>query len=371
VPWSLEHPGVEALLEKIRRAGVPLKEFIGISPYYGIKTGFNEAFLIDTPTKERLVREDPRSVEIIKPYLRGQDIQRWDPRWTGLWMIVMRSSENHEWPWAGFEEAKAERAFRDTYPSIYSHLKPFEERLRKRSDSGRYWWELRSCAYYDLFDQPKIYYPDITWTSQFALDQEGYISNNTVYFLPTDSRWLLAVLNSPLMWHYCWKTAVHGKDEALRFFGDLVEALPVATPPAAIRSETESDVERLVAMAKNRQIATRQLLDWLQVEFGVTTPGKRLSAPHDLDPETFIAEVKKRRAGGASLTSADLKRLRAEYSETIQPLREEIEAAERLEHAISDAVNAAYGLTPEEVAVLWETAPPRMPLKPLAGAEIG
>lgn len=116
---------------------------------------------------------------------------------------------------------------------------------------------------------------------------------------------------------------------------------------------------------------TTQLLDWLQVEFGVSAPGNKLSAPHELDPETFIAEVKKRRAGQASLTSAELKRLREEYSATIQPLREELRTAEQLEHAISEAVNAAYGLTPEEVTLLWETAPPRMPLKPPTGVEVG
>lgn len=33
----------------------------------------------------------------------------------------------------------------------------------------------------------------------------------------------------------------------------------------------------------------------------------------------------------------------------------------QLERQLSDLVNEAYGLTPEEVALLWETAPPRMP----------
>ena len=63
-------------MEKIRHNGVPLAEFAGVKPLYGIKTGLNEAFLLDTPTKDRLVREDPDSAGIIKPYLRGQDIKR-------------------------------------------------------------------------------------------------------------------------------------------------------------------------------------------------------------------------------------------------------------------------------------------------------
>ena len=79
-------------MAKIRENGVPLAEFAGVKPLYGIKTGLNEAFLIDTPTKDRLVREDPRSAEIIKPYLRGQDIKRWSPEWRGLWMIFLSAA---------------------------------------------------------------------------------------------------------------------------------------------------------------------------------------------------------------------------------------------------------------------------------------
>ena len=67
--WTLEPPGVMALMEKIRRVGVPLKEFAGSRPLSRSQTGLNEAFLIDTPTKERIVRADPQSAAIIKPYL--------------------------------------------------------------------------------------------------------------------------------------------------------------------------------------------------------------------------------------------------------------------------------------------------------------
>ena len=85
--WQLDPPEVAALMDKIRRAGVPLKDYAGVSPQYGIKTGFNEAFLIDTPTRDALVAADPKCAEIIKPYLRGQDIERWYAPWRGLWMI--------------------------------------------------------------------------------------------------------------------------------------------------------------------------------------------------------------------------------------------------------------------------------------------
>jgi hypothetical protein len=152
-----------ALLDKIRRNGVPLTEYAGQNPLYGIKTGMNEAFLIDTPTRDRLVADDPACAEVIRPYQRGQDIDRWWSPPSGLHMIVLKSSGDQTWPWAGAaDETDAERRFRATYPSLYAHMKRFEEivdpdtgrrrGLRHRDDHGRFWWELRPCSYYQLFE---------------------------------------------------------------------------------------------------------------------------------------------------------------------------------------------------------------------------
>ncbi len=152
--WYLESSAVDDLLAKIRRAGVPLAEFVGTEPYYGIKTGLNEAFLIETAVRDRLVGADARCAEIIKPYLRGQDIKRWAPEWHGMWMLVVKSSSDQPWPWSKAGDA-AEEVFRQTYPSVYQYMKAWEEKLRKRQDQGRHWWELRPCAYYHVFSQPK------------------------------------------------------------------------------------------------------------------------------------------------------------------------------------------------------------------------
>ena len=67
--------------------------------YYGIKTGLNEAFVIDGATKERLITEDPKSAEIIKPWLRGRDMKKWKAEWAGLYLIRIPSSANKAWPW--------------------------------------------------------------------------------------------------------------------------------------------------------------------------------------------------------------------------------------------------------------------------------
>ncbi|WP_166398170.1 Eco57I restriction-modification methylase domain-containing protein [Rubrobacter marinus] len=358
--WSLEASAVSDLMEKIRERGIPLAEYAGVKPYRGVLTGLNEAFLIDTATKDRLVREDPRSAEVIKPYLRGQDIKRWSPEWRGLWIVVLKSSGDHAWPWSGTDNA--EEVFQRTYPALHSHMKPLEEKLRKRKDKGRYWWELRSCAYYDAFERPKIMYQEIQFHSQYGLDTSGLLTNNKGFFLSSNNLWIPAVLNSPLMWWHNWRHLPHMKDEALSPVGVLMEKLPIASPTDKTRAEAEDAVGRLVSITRSEQEARRDLLDWLRVEYGVEKPGGKLEDYARLEPDAFVAEVRKRRPKSEGpLTPARLKALRAGYEETAEPVREGRTEAARLEARLSELVNAAYGLTTEEVDLLWSTAPPRMP----------
>src|SRR5207302_2058255 len=147
-----------------------------------------------------LVRADPQCVAIIQPYQRGQDIERWWSPPSGLHMIALKSSSDQAWPWSdAHDEAEAARRFRATYPSLHAHMKKFEEvvdptgkrrGLRHREDHGRFWWELRSCAYYEAFKNPKIQYQEIQYHPRFNLDLTGCLSNNKAFFLPTDDPWL-------------------------------------------------------------------------------------------------------------------------------------------------------------------------------------
>ena len=358
--WEIEPPEVAGLLKKIRHSGVPLTQFAGVKPYRGVLTGFNAAFLIDTATKERLVKAHPNCAEVIKPYLRGQDVDRWRPVWEGLWMIVLKSSENHPWLWAE-TGAEAEAVFQRTYPSLHAHMKQYEPQLQPRQDQGRYWWELRSCAYYSGFERPKVMYQEIQFHPCYCLDEAGTYSNNKTFFLATDDLYLLCVLNSPLMWWHNWRYLPHMKDEALSPMGFKMETLPIARPTDEVRAATQKAATMLLALTKQQRTSFRDLLDWLRIEHTVEKPSIKLQNPVGLDTDTFVAEVKKARGKAKSLTPAALKSLRDAYTDQIEPARARAHEAQILEAKISDLVNAAYGLTPAEVKLMWRTAPPRMP----------
>ena len=118
----------------------------------------------------------------------------------------------------------------------------------------------------------------------------------------------------------------------------------------------------LVEGTKKQQIICRDLLDWLRMEHGIEKPSMKLQSPTTLDSDAFVAEVKKLRGKKNPLSALALKNLREEYCRTVEPSRALAAEALTLEQEVSGLVNDAYGLTPDEVKLMWQTAPPRMPV---------
>lgn len=349
--WVLEPPGVRTLLEKMRQKNAPLNEYAELKPYYGIKTGCNEAFLVDQQTKERLCREDPRSAEVLKRYLRGQDVGRWSPEWRGLWMIYA--------PW-NFEL--------DRYPAIARHLKSHRRTLEDRAEvkQKRFPWYALSrygSEYAHLFDQPKIVYQVIQFYPKYALDRSGLYINDKAFFLPSDDPWLVAVLNSPAMWWHNWRYLVHMKDEALNPAGEKMGAVPIPLPSAAQADQVAEAVVALVELTRTATDSTTGLLDVLRLEYDVEKPGQALADFATMSSDAFVQEVIKRRAKQASrLSPAGLAELRKMFHAESSAVIEKRTLILKLEQKVASAVHGAYGFDASDEAMLRETAPPRMPL---------
>jgi methylase of polypeptide subunit release factors len=358
--WQLEPKAVNELLWKLRGKGVALSEFIGAQPIYGIKTGCNAAFFVNDHKRRQLVAEDPASESLFVRYYRGQDIKRWKSDWEGEWMIALRSSNETTWPWSSGDDS--EKVFEAAYPAVYRHMCSHKSALLARKNNVRFWWELSSFSAWAAFLKPKITYQEIQFHPSYAFDSEGTCSNNKTFILPTDDKFVLAVLNSPLMWWFNWRNLPHMKDEALTPSAYLMELIPIAQPTPEIRAATESAANRLIEITAARQQTQSTILDWLRVEFAIEKPGNKLQSLITLDSNAFVAEVKRVRGKNQPLTAAALQALRQEHATTIEPARSLAAEALQLECRINDLVNQAYGLTPEEIDLMWQTAPPRMPI---------
>lgn len=247
--WSLAPASQQALLDKLRAAGPPLADYVGGQIYYGIKAGLNEAFVIDAAARARLIREDPRSAELIKPFVAGRDIKRYEPLAARQYLLFVRRGTDIS-----------------QYPAVLAHLEQYRERLMPRPPDwqgdrwpgrkpGNYkWYELQDTIdYYAAFEQPKIIFPDIAAEGNFALEPEGGVySTNTTYIIPTADLYLLGVLNSNVVnWFYTNLSATY-RGGYLRFIYQYVSQIPIPQPPdAAQHDELVALVERMLALKRD------------------------------------------------------------------------------------------------------------------------
>ncbi|MCX7069117.1 MAG: Eco57I restriction-modification methylase domain-containing protein [Methylococcales bacterium] len=188
--WVISSSIEQQIKAKIEAIGTPLKDW-DVNINYGIKTGFNEAFIIDTATKERLCFEYSKSAEIIKPILRGRDIKRYSAEWAGLWIIGT---------------FPALHLNIDNYPAVRDYLKSFGNRLEQTGENGcrkktcNEWFEVQdTIAYWQEFEKEKIIYPNMTSLLPFCYDKDGFITNQKCFILTGESlKYLVSFLNSKL-----------------------------------------------------------------------------------------------------------------------------------------------------------------------------
>lgn len=268
--WIILDNAEITIKDKLQTIGKPLKDW-NIEINYGIKTGYNEAFIIDTETKERLCFQDSKSLEILKPILRGKDIKKWQASWQGFWIIGI------------FPALKINI---DDYPAIKKYLESFGEKLEQagrkfinlqgmeettRKKSGNKWFETQdNIAYHKNFEQEKIIYPDISQGINFIYDDKGYFLNNTGYFFNCKNpKYFIAILNSKTTeWFYKTITSSLGNTGS-RSFTTFMENLLVPEIPESeqapfvdltnrILSLTQSD-DYSVNPEKQKQVATMQV----------------------------------------------------------------------------------------------------------------
>jgi type I restriction-modification system DNA methylase subunit len=274
--WQLESPAVFRLLEKLRQAGRPLGEYVNGRWYWGIKTGLNEAFVVDRETRDRLIREHKTSAELLTPILRGRDVKRWRANFSEQYLIKIESSENKDHPWSGKSEREAEKIFAATFPAIHAWFEDFRAALLKRADQGKYFWELRSCAYWNEFDQTKLVVPAISGAVNVSLDREGFLSNNkTSIFVCDDASFVSALLNSRVAF---WFTRQVFATKQGGFY-DFEPRYSSQWPIPAVQVERKQPVERLVQrilLAKERDAGAdvsaleRQLDELVYLLYGLT-----------------------------------------------------------------------------------------------------
>ncbi|MGV4511182.1 Eco57I restriction-modification methylase domain-containing protein, partial [Ornithobacterium rhinotracheale] len=145
--WVILSPIEQQIKSKIEKIGIPLKDW-DVQINYGIKTGYNDAFIISGSKKDEILanckteEERKKTAEIIRPILRGRDIKRYGYDFADLWLINTHN---------GIKEKGIKPINIDDYPAIKKHLDQYWSRLEKRADQGVTPYNLRNCAYMEDF----------------------------------------------------------------------------------------------------------------------------------------------------------------------------------------------------------------------------
>ena len=249
--WLLAPQPVQKLMSKLLRSGKTVGEHIDYKIHRGISTGLNRAFVIDSETRNGLVAEDSKSKNVIKRWIEGSDIKPWNVNWNGKWVIVFASSQNADWPWSRLEnENDAERLFAANYPAVYRHLLSFRTAARMRGDKGKFWWELRSCRYYDAFERQKIVWGNLGARPGFASDGDGNYVCAPAVCIESDDIGLLAVLNSSVCDWFMRLTAAQRANGFLEYKPMYVNDMPMPDQGIAGRLIGERDVSELTRKVK-------------------------------------------------------------------------------------------------------------------------
>ena len=265
-PWSILTPAERTVMGKMLAAGTPLKDW-DIAMYRGVTTGLNHAFVLDDAARQELIDADAKSEELIKPVLRGKDIQRYQANWAGLYLI------------ASFPALQMDI---DDYPAVKKYLLTFgKERLEQngkaleggskaRKKTQNKWFETQDAtAYHREFAKEKLFWMDLTEQGRFAYDAGGTFCMNTVFLMTGPAiKYFCAVLNSRLITWFMGNTALNSGMGVTRWIGHTVEQIPVpqisaarqrpfirlvdrvlaakAAEPAAETSDDEAEIDRLV-----------------------------------------------------------------------------------------------------------------------------
>ncbi|MDX2177722.1 MAG: DNA methyltransferase [Candidatus Sumerlaeia bacterium] len=354
--WKFQPKDVTALFRKLSGAGVPLAEAVKGRIYYGIKTGLNEAFIIDTPTRDALVAADARSAEIIRPILKGEDLRPWHQDWEGNHLLAIPSGMTRQLAGPDVDECGGWRWFATEFHAVAEHLARHETTARLRQDKGDFWWELRPCSYYSEFDQPKILWPDIQKLPRFSWDATGFYVNDKGFILLAGSASTLSLLNSHTLWfcisQLCLPLRLRKGLWQYQSKSQFIERLPIP----ALSAEDDAALARIAEE--------------------VTDFARERHALHRATRHRIVADLLPRdaRATNAITTwwELDLRALREELARAAKsdiPVRERADweaflatqrtAHERLtaaivsrEEELNDRVYRLYGLSAAEVRML-------------------
>jgi hypothetical protein len=255
--WAMIDEKAQRLLEKLKKKGTPLGEYVRGKIYRGIVTGSNKVFVIDEQTRSQLIEEHKTSAEIIKPFLRGRDIKRYQQPAASEYVIFTRRGIDI-----------------NNYPAVLNYLKIYKEELEPRPNGvssnnwkgrkpGSYkWYEIQDAIdYHEEFEKTKIIIPAIVKSANYAFDTEKMYSNDKTTIISKDDKFLLGVLNSRLADFFIFNISSTKRGGYFEYKPMYVDQIPIINPDEPSREKIEKKVKSILSAKKENPSAVTTELE--------------------------------------------------------------------------------------------------------------
>ncbi|MDD4968401.1 MAG: Eco57I restriction-modification methylase domain-containing protein [Paludibacter sp.] len=335
--WVISSWKEKKLIESLNNKFSSLFEFISGEAFYGMKTGLTEAFLIDETIREQLIKEHSGAKDIIKPVLRGRDINKWVSIESNSYIIGTFPALNIDI---------------ENYPSIKNYLLSFgKKRLEQSGEKGsrkkanNKWFETQDTfAYWKEFSKPKIMYQKFQVKPCFIYDEQGLYCNDSMWIIPSENKGLLAILNSKLGWwlitKYCTQIQ-NGVQLIWKYFGQI--------PIANTTDELAVKANEMLSLNTELHEVSQKFQRMLQRKFELEDLPIKLQNWYTLSYKEFIAELGKKKVKLTLAQEAEWEEyFNAEQVKAMQ-VKNQIEETDK---EIDIMVYKLYGLTEEEVGIV-------------------
>ncbi len=344
--------------------------------------------------------------------LEGKDLDKWTVTNAEKWLILFPKGWTKEILGANVIEKDGWSYIKQNYTKIAEHLEPYVERAKARYDQGDFWWELRACDYYPLFEREKIVWPNLQDSNKFSYDDEGFYINAPAVILPTNNKELLCLLNSKLAWYFFKDICVIRSGGFIEMKPQYFEQFPIkmpdsTTPPAhrlklvdevkqlyheylkisdkmpildfvesrlpkdiegnLNKKQEESDVvhdllaylgECMIEMTKEKNMEIMGFLEWLEreieVEINQLTNSKRIKSYYEVEFSELLDILKKNKKKiPINLSRKEFQtNLNDEFESSLSKLKPLMDRLEKTDQLIDQVVYKLYELTEEEARVV-------------------
>jgi type I restriction-modification system DNA methylase subunit len=338
--WVISSSDDKNLLERLNQNNKSLKEFINGQSYRGVLTGLSEAFFVNNETRNNLIKDNHLTKDILLPFLQGRNLNKWQTPNIENFLI------------GTFPSLKLDI---EDYSSIKNHLLSFgQERLEQsgaigsRKKTNNKWFETQDAiGYWKEFSKPKIMYQAFQVKPCFIYDEQGLYCNNSMWFIPTDNKTLIAVLNSKMGWwlisKYCTQIQ-NGYQLIWNYFG----LIPIPEKAKSHQSLSEK-TDLMLSLNKEIQEVSQKFQRTLERKFEITDLPKKLQDWYLLSYPAFIKELAKKKIKLSLSEEAEWEDYFNQESKKALDLKNQIDKTDK---EIDKMVYELYGLSDEEIKIV-------------------